>query len=130
MRNPVAAGRGQPGELLGDAWLAVAHSPLGDRLRAEIAGRDPGHELFRLRLRDGAQGAALADPVPDRGIGLAAAGRARCEDNEVEDRQPKPARRFDDPRVGEKFLEIASHRPEIGRVGRAEINQQDADFGL
>ena len=37
------------------------------------------------------------------------------------------ARQFDDARIGQELAQIAPHRPEIGAVGRAEIDQQHAD---
>ena len=58
---------------------------------------------------------------------LAFAPRAHGEDDEVEDRPPLPARHLDDALVGQELLQVAAHRPVVGAVGRAEVQQQHAD---
>ena len=97
--------------------------PPGSRPPAERVG-----ELFGLRARDGLQRALVALLVPDRLVVLAlAAAGARDRMIEIEDRPPQPARRLDDAPVGQEFLEIAPHRPIVGRLRRAEIDEQHAD---
>ena len=44
----------------------------------------------------------------------------------MQNQPPKPARRFDDPRVGKELGEEASNRAAGGRIRRAQIDQQDA----
>ncbi len=116
-----------------DRGRAVAHRPIDDdgviaKAPAEPARRDRGAELFGLRPRHRLQRAFVQLPVPDRLIVLAARLGAPRQNDEIEDRPPDQARRIDHAPVGQEFLEIAPHRPVAERVGRAEIDQQDADL--
>ncbi len=64
---------------------------------------------------------------PDALIGVAAARRPRGKNDEIEDRPPEQFRRLDHARIGQKLLEIAAHRPKIGRLGRSEIDEKNPD---
>ena len=80
-----------------------------------------------LRAGDGLQRPLVALLVPDRIVVAALGGRAARQDDEIEDRPPQPARRLDHAPVGQELLEIAPHRPIVGRLRRAEIDDQHAD---
>ena len=45
----------------------------------------------------------------------------------MQDRLPQRARDLDDARIGQELGEIAAHRRRRRRVGRAEVDEQDAD---
>ena len=104
--------------------IGVAHGEV-DLDAVGHAERDG--ELLGLRARDGLERALVALVVPDGLVVLAFAARAHGEDDQVEDRPPLPARHLDDALVGEELLEVAAHRPIVGAVGRAEVEQQHAD---
>ncbi len=125
--NAVAALFLQRFEPLGDRRLAVAHRPVD--LDASLArpGRQRVPEPFRLGAGDRFQRAFVAFAVPDRSIVAPPDGWPSRQDDEVEDRPPDEPGRLDDAPVGQEFLEVAAHRPVVGRLGRAEIDQQRAD---
>ena len=85
-----------------------------------------GH-LLGLRARDRLERTLIALVVPYGGVVLAFAARAHGEDDQVEDRPPLPARHLDDAFVRQEFLQVAAHRPVVGSIGGAEIEQQHAD---
>ncbi len=61
-------------------------------------------------------------------VGLAALRRPRGEHDAVQDQPPHHPVHFDHAAVGEELLEIAPHRPIVGVVRRAEIDQKHADL--
>ena len=107
----------------GGGGVGVAHRPVDD----DPLVAEPGRELLCLRARDGLERALVELRVPDLGVVLALAAGADGQDDQVEDRPPLPARQLDHALVGEELLEIAPHRPVAGGVGRAEVEQEDAD---
>ena len=102
-------------------------SPSRPRSRADPGRAQRQRELFRLAAGDRLQRALVALAVPDRIVVAPLGARAARQDDEVEDRPPEPARRLDHAPVGEEFVEIAAHRPIVGRFRRAEIDEQHAD---
>ena len=48
----------------------------------------------------------------------------------MQHRQPEEAGQIDDTRIGEKLGEVAAHGGRIGRIGRAEIDEQQTNRGL
>ncbi len=109
----------------GDRRLAVAHAPIDDDVR--LIGEGFRHQ-GRLVAGIGAQVALVQILVPDRLIGLADLAGAGVEHDAVEDRIPEQPRPFDDAAIAEELLEIAAHRGVVGAIGRAEIDQQNADL--
>ena len=45
----------------------------------------------------------------------------------MQQRQPQEPRDFDNARVGQKLREESPHRWDVGRVGRAEIDEQQTN---
>ena len=84
-------------------------------------------ELVGLRARDGLERRFVALSVPDLVVVAALAAGPHGQDDEIEHEPPFEAVLLDHAAVGQKFLQVAAHRPIIGRVGRAEIDQQHAD---
>src|ERR1019366_7031322 len=84
-------------------------------------------ELVGLRARHGLERRFIALLVPDLVVIAALTAGAHRQDDEVEHQPPLDAVFLDDAAVGEKLLQVAAHRPVIGGVGRAEIDQQHAD---
>ena len=72
-------------------------------------------------------GDSLRSLVPDLVVVAALAAGPHGQDDEIEHQPPLEAVFLDHAAVGEKFLQIAPHRPVVGRVRRAEIDQQHAD---
>ena len=105
----------------GDARIAVAHRVI-DML---TSGRRVA-QRFGLAPRDDAQRRAFIGPHLVVGFGRFA--RPCSQDDPVQDRLPGDRRDLDDARVAEEFGEIAPHRARLRRVGRAEVDQQDADL--
>jgi hypothetical protein len=65
--------------------------------------------------------------VPDAAIGGAGGEGPLGQDDELQQRLPEPRRVVDHPPVGQELVEVAPHRPVVGRVGRAEIGEDHAD---
>ena len=107
----------------GGGRIGVAHGPVHD----DALIRQQRGQLLGLRARDGLERPLVALPVPDLVVVLALAAGADAQDDQVEDRPPLPARHLDDAPVGEELLEVAAHRPIVGAVGRAEVQEQHAD---
>ena len=109
----------------GDRRIAVAHRPV-DR-DAAVDRRERRGELLGLRARDGLQRRFVALAVPDLVVVAPLAPRPHRQDDQVEDQPPLEAVLLDHAAVGEKLLQIAPHRPVVGRIRRAEIDEQHAD---
>src|SRR5581483_7676489 len=84
-------------------------------------------ELVRLGPRYGLQRRLVSLPVPDLVVVATLAARPDRQDDEIEDKPPLQAVFLDHAPVRQKLLEIPAHRPVIGRIRRAEIDQQHAD---
>src|SRR5262249_28062478 len=65
--------------------------------------------------------------VPDARVVAAAPPRPHAQDDQVEHQPPLHPVLFDDAAVGQELGEVAAHRPIVGRVGRAEVVEEDAD---
>src|SRR6185437_2740183 len=64
--------------------------------------------------------------VPDLAIRVRALGRARAQDDRVQE-QPSPDRAdVEHTRIGEELGEVAAHRARRRLVGRAEVDEQEA----
>ena len=116
-------------ETLADRRLAVTHRPVDQATSRRIAAAvgQRGGKFGGGRAGDGFQRALVELFVPDRRVILALHLRAPRQDDEIEDRPPEEAVGFDDPPVGQEFLEIAAHRPIVRALRRAEIDQEHAD---
>ena len=125
-QNTITALRHQGLDALRRRGIAIAHAPIDHN--AIIDGGEALGEFFGLRAGDGFERALIALLVPDRVIILALGAGTDREDDEIEDRPPDQARDFNDALIGQEFLEIAPHGPVIGGVGRAQIEQQNADL--
>ncbi len=104
----------------GDRGIAVAHRPVDGEPR--IHRRERRAELFGLRARDGLQRRFVALAIPDLGVVAAFPARPDRQDDQVEDQPPYQPVRLDHAAVGEKLLQIPAHRPVVGCVRRAEID--------
>ncbi|MNU53520.1 hypothetical protein D3C71_425530 [compost metagenome] len=123
--DAVTALRLQRIDLRGDRRIAVAHAPVDNDIRQVLQALR--HQLT-LIAGIGAQIAFVQFLVPDLLIGLAHLLRPLVEHDAIEDRIPVQLRPFDDSAIGQELGEIPPHRPVVGTVGRAEIDQQHADL--
>ena len=108
---------------LGDAGIAVAHRMIDADVRSSRS-----RSASRLALRDDRERRAFVGP--HLAIGFRRLSRPGAQDDAVQDRLPRDCGDFDDARVAEEFGEIAPDRARLGRVGRAEVDQQHADLRL
>ena len=105
--------------------LAVAHRPIdADALALASEAR---LQHFGLGAGDRLERPLVTFLVPDRGVVAALGAGPHRQDHEIEERPPKPARGLDHAPVGKELLEIAAHRPIIGRLRRAEVDEEHAD---
>ena len=106
-------------ERLRDGRPAVAHGQLdevvGSQRRADAGLQLPG---------EGEERRALG--APDLGVGGGALPRPGREDHELEEQLPRHRVDVDDPRVGEELAQVAAHRGRGGRLGRAEVEEEDS----
>ena len=124
-QHTVAALRHHP---LDDAFgrrIAVAHAPVDDDLRLVL---EDSREFLGLGAREGAQRRLVLFAVPDFGVVRAGFLRTSGQHQAVEDRIPDCLVQLDHARVRQEFAQITPHRPKIGAVRRAEIDEQDADL--
>src|SRR5262245_35820124 len=84
-------------------------------------------ELLRLRAGDGLERRLVLLEIPDFLVVERLPRRADAQDDAVEDRLPDQALVLDHAAVGEKFLEIDAHTPGVAGIGRAEVDQENAD---
>lgn len=111
------AGQGEP-----QRGVAVAHAQ--DDL---VALAQAGLERPRQRLAVQQQRRALGGP--DLLVGVRAAGGPGAQDDAV---QQQPAGRrvhVEHARVGQELRQVAPHGGHVGRVGGAEVDEQDAFHG-
>ena len=94
------------------------------------SGSQDAGELFGLRPRDGLERRFVLVVVPDSLVVARLAPRPDRQDDAVEDELPEQPALLDHARIGEELFQVAAHRLGIGRVGRAEIDQQHADTVL
>ena len=107
--------------------VGVAHGPVDDRSRSDRPARAASFSACaRVIVFSGPSSRSLFQIVC---VVLALAAGAHRQDDQVEDRPPLPARHLDDALVGQELLEVAAHRPVVGAVGRAEVEQQHAERG-
>ena len=99
-------------------------SPSRRRRRPRSPSR--ADSLLGLRARDGLERPLVAFLVPDRLVIAALRTGPFGENDQIEDRPPQPARRFDHAPVRQELLQIGPHRPIGGAFGCPEIDQQDA----
>jgi hypothetical protein len=110
----------------GNGWVAVAHGPIDDDA---VMGGERARDLLGLVPGDGEERGFVELLVPDRSVFRPASEWPLQEHDAIQDEPPQHAVDLDDAPVGEKFLKIAPHRPIGGRIGRAEIDEKDADTG-
>ena len=65
---------------------------------------------------------------PDRRIFRSRPRGPHAQHHAVQQRLPCDVRNLHDARIRQEFTEVAPHRLEIGAIGRAEIDQHDADL--
>ena len=121
-QNAFAAIRLHCAEDIRDRRRAVTHRPAHIDLRAE-----PPRQLFGLTF--GKMGQRRSFRHPHLAIGLRRFLGPRLQDDPAQDRLPQKRRDFDDPSVGQEFAQIALDRLWLGRLRRAEIDEQKADAG-
>ena len=113
------------------------HQRDNDRLLATLLKlRDLGNTLIVVEHDEDTIRAAdhLVDIGPGAGIhgGKIVARHAQrrtvlaVEDDAVQDEPPDGARDLHHPRVPQELLQIAAHRLRRGRIGRAQVDEQDA----
>ena len=124
-QDTIAARASHRLETRGDRWIAVAHGPIDQNAR--VAG-EAFAKLTGLRPCDGLEDRFVAFLVPDFVVVAPFAAGADGQDDQVKNEPPFDAVLLDHAAVGEKFLQIAAHRPVVGGVGRTEIDQQHADM--
>jgi hypothetical protein len=124
-QDAVAALRLQPLNRRSDGGLAVAHGPVDLDTVSPSHGRG---DLVGLGPGDGLQRRFVEFAVPDALVGMAAALRPAGEHDAVEDEPPHHGIDLDHPAIGQKFLEVAPHRP-VGRtLRRAQVDEQHPDL--
>jgi hypothetical protein len=119
------AGGGQRVELFRDRGIAVAHRVVDRHVAAPLLAEQA---LEQLGLAFGVRLERRAFRRPDGGVFLGGLLRPRVEDDAVEDEPPDRARNLDHARVPEELAEIAAQRGGGGRIGRAEVDEQDGGF--
>src|SRR5437868_8834032 len=77
-------------------------------------------------MRNRAEWRALVRP--DLIVGFCRSFGACAQDDAVEDRLPCERMDFDHARIAQELREIMPHRAHFRRIGRAEVDQQHADF--
>ncbi len=108
-----------------DRGVAIAHAPVDHDIGQVL---QPFRHQLPLRAGIGAQIAFVEFLVPDGLIGLADLCRAAVEHDAVKDRIPEEPRPLDDTAVCEEFLQIAAHGGLVGAVGRAKVDEENADL--
>src|SRR6185312_13734110 len=66
---------------------------------------------------------------PNLVVSLGGFARPCAQDDAVEDRLPRDPRDFDYSGVAQELGEIAPNGARLGRVGRAQVDQENADSG-
>src|SRR6185437_11385601 len=84
--------------------------------------------LLGLRARDGLQRRLVALLVPDFSVVTRLGGRARAQDDAIQDQLPDETLILDHARVRQELVEINPHAPGVGGVGCAEVNEEHADM--
>ena len=110
-----------------DRGFAVAHGAHHRHRPAHLLAEVAAHELRLLAVVD-AQGRAVG--LPDAGVFLRALARPQRQDEEIEDEEPHRLRYLHHARIGQELAQVAAHRAGRGRIGRAEVDQQDAGPGV
>ncbi len=110
-------------QLRRDRRIAIAHRPV-DRHFGPMTRKC---RLQRHRLPPGDRSQRRSVIGPHLLIGMRRLGRARAQDDAAQDRLPDQRRNLHHAAIRQKLAQIAPHRPRIGRVGRAQIDQQHAD---
>ena len=108
--------------------IAVAHRPVDDE--AGHSCLQARRKLLGLRPCHGLERALVELLVPDRLIGMARGERPLAQNDELQERLPEPGRIVDHPAVRQELVQVAPHRPVVGGVGRAEIEQDHANARL
>src|SRR5688572_13419024 len=67
--------------------------------------------------------------LPDAFVLASGLGRAKRQDEQVEDRQPQPSRQLDHARIGEELAQVVAHGGSRRRIGRSEVHEQHAGVG-
>ena len=139
----VRGGRSGPGvlriqrekqDLVASGLYHLAHLGLGRRVAVTHTVIDFdavavlfGHalsDLGGLRLGDGQQRAFVCLFVPDRLVRLARRKWPLCQNDQLQQRLPFPARVIDDTLIRQEFVQITAHRPVIRVVRSPEVGQQ------
>ena len=94
------------------------------------SGSQDAGELFGLRPGDGLERQFVLVVVPDLLVVARLAPRPDRQDDAVEDELPEQTALLDHAGIGEELFQVAAHRLGIGRVRRAEIDQEHADTVL
>ncbi|MPL60861.1 hypothetical protein SDC9_06423 [bioreactor metagenome] len=113
----------------GGRGIAIAHAEIDHHAGAE-ARLDCLAQLRDLALGDRHQRAFIRLGVPDRAVIRPRGEGALRQDDELQQRLPFPRRDVDHPLVREEFVQIAPHRPVVGRIRRAEIGKEHPDLRL
>ena len=108
-------------KLARNGGLAVAHGGLHQHVVAAALQRLL--QQLRLRARPGQQGRALL--CPDAGVFGRRLGRARAQDDAVQDGQPQQARQLHHAWITQKLPQVAAHRRRGGGLGGAQVAQQN-----
>ena len=102
---------------------AVAHRVFDDQRcfypLAKVAAQHP-----RLAFGVRAQGRAVR--APDLRVALSRALGPERQDDQIQYQPPQRPRNFDHARIGQEFTQVTAHRRRGRRIGRAEVDQQDA----
>ena len=122
-----AARRDHPADRRRGRGIAVTHRPVDQQLLVRQGAPERVRQLDALLAGDGAQRRFVPLPIPDRRVRPAAAGWPRGQDDQVQQRLPDQGVDIDHALVAQEFLQIAPHRPVVGGVRRAEVEQQHAD---
>ena len=125
-QQPLHVVAAQPLERVRDRGIAVGHGEFDPHAVAAAFGEPPGQPLGE-RPRFDQQRRALR--CPHLLVGVCAPLRTGAQDDAVQYQPPQRPRRLDDARVPEELREVAAHGRGRGLVGRAEVDEQDAEPG-
>ena len=116
----IATGRLHARQPVADARIAVAHRPVDHH------AVQPSGQLFGLPARIKGQWRPILGP--HQTIGVRRFCRPRVQNHPAQDRLPDDRGNLDHALVRQKLLEIAFDGLLVRRIGRAEVDQQQADF--
>src|SRR3546814_13272150 len=87
--------------------------------------RQFGLKCLGLARRDGGERRAFL--APHLLVGMGGFPGPRAEGHPAQDRLPRPFGYLDHARVGEELLQISPHRARLGRLRRAEVDEENPD---